>query len=245
MTATGTERGTAAETAIAATIAACQQIVAQRRSARHPFVAELDRIRPGRADLGHWAVQKYHQVFLQNVIFSNIHANAAEFEDVRQAMMDQLVAEETAITSGSAPHYTLMQRFATACGARPAEFHPDQAAPQVRSYVGTLTDLCRNRHFALAMLVIYCIESQSGESAGKLLAWLRANHDFTDAELEWFSVHADDEDEHASAGLAMVERHASLAPDFPAEATACASAITDAWLRLHDFYLSLLAPEHA
>lgn len=241
MTATGTERAATAATAIAG----CQQIVAERRSARHPFVAELDRIRPGRADLGRWAVQKYHQVFLQNVIFSNIHANAVEYEDVRQAMMDQLVAEETTITSGSAPHYTLMRRFASACGARQEDFDPGQAAPQVRSYVGTLTDLCRNRHFALAMLVIYCIESQSGESAGKLLAWLRANHDFTDAELEWFSVHAADEDEHASAGLALVERHAHLVPDFAAAATACASAITQAWLQLHDFYLSLLAPGHA
>jgi pyrroloquinoline-quinone synthase len=245
VTATGTEPGAAAQTPVGATIAACQQIVAQRRSARHPFVAELDRIRPSRSDLGRWAVQKYHQVFLQNVIFSSIHANAAEFEDVRQAMMDQLVAEETAIASGSAPHYTLMRRFATACGASPAEFAPGRAAPQVRSYVQTLTDLCRNQHFVLAMLVIYCIESQSGESAGKLLAWLRANHDFTDSELEWFSVHAADEDKHAIAGLVPVERHAGLVPDFPAAATACATAITEAWLRLHDFYLSLLAPEHA
>jgi pyrroloquinoline-quinone synthase len=221
-------------------IAACQRIVEERRSARHPFVATLDQVRPGRPQLGRWAVQKYHQVFLQNVIFSNIHANAAEFEDVRQAMMDQLIAEETAVTSGSAPHYTLMRRFAEACGAQPGEFATSAAAQEVRAYVDALTSLCRHRHFALGMLVIYCIESQSGESAGKLLAWLRANHGFSEEELEWFAVHAEDEDDHAAAGLALVRRHAPLVPDFHAAAIECSSSITDAWLRLHDFYLSLL-----
>lgn len=239
-----TDRATQPDSVIGDAIAACQRIVAERRSTRHPFVADLDRLRPGRPALGRWAVQKYHQVFLQNVIFSSIHANAADFEDVRQAMMDQLVAEETPVTSGSAPHYTLMQRFATACGAQPGDFAVTNPAPEVRRYVGTLTDLCRNRHFVLGMLVIYCIESQSGESAARLLAWLRANHDFTDGELEWFSVHAEDEDDHAAAGLALVRRHAGLMPDFPTAATSCASEITDGWLRLHDFYLSLLSTEN-
>lgn len=238
MSAIGTEPAGPPRATVADTIARCKKIVTQRRSAAHPFIAELDKRQPGRAELGRWAVQKYHQVYRQNTIFSNIHANAATFEDVRQAMMDQLIAEETGRTSGSAPHYTLMRRFAQACGASPGEFAPESASPQVRSYVGTLTDLCRNRHFVLAMLVIYCIESQSGESAGKLLAWLRANHDFTPAELEWFSVHAEDEDDHADAGLAIIERYAGLVPGFDAEAVACASTITDAWLRLHDFYLS-------
>jgi pyrroloquinoline-quinone synthase len=230
-----------ADAVVAEIIARCQQIVADRRSSAHPFVATLDKVRPTRADLGRWAAQKYHQVYLQNVIFSNIHANAVEFEDIRQAMMDQLIAEETGRTSGSAPHYVLMRRFAQACGAAPALLGSDGAAPDVREYVGTLIDLCRNRHFVLAMLVIYSIESQSGESAGRLLAWLRANHSFTTAELEWFSVHADDEDDHAEAALALIERYAGLVPGFATDAVACVSVITDAWLRLHDFYLALLA----
>ncbi|MBO0819464.1 MAG: iron-containing redox enzyme family protein [Nocardiopsaceae bacterium] len=223
-------------------IARCQRIVAERRSSAHPFIATLDQVQPSRPDLGRWAAQKYHQVYLQNVIFSNIHANATEFPDVRQAMMDQLVAEETGLTSGSAPHYTLMRRFAEACGADPALLAREGAAPEVRQYTGTLIDLCRTRHFVLALLVIYSIESQSGESAGKLLAWLRGNHDFTDHELEWFSVHAEDEDDHADAGLALIQRHAGLVPDFATAAVDCASIITDAWLRLHDFYLALLVP---
>jgi pyrroloquinoline-quinone synthase len=236
---------TPADASVPGVIARCQQIVAQRRSSAHPFVATLDKIQPSRADLGRWAAQKYHQVDLQNVIFSNIHANAREFTDVRQAMMDQLIAEETGRTSGSAPHYALMRRFAEACGADEALLAQDGIAPEVREYTGTLIDLCRTRHFALAMLVIYSIESQSGESAGKLLAWLRANHDFTDSELEWFSVHSEDEDDHADAGLALIKRHAGLVPDFATAAVECTSIITDAWLRLHDFYLTLLVPGNA
>lgn len=235
--------GTAETTASAGVeeaIAECARIVAERRYSRHPFVAELDRMQPDMAAFGRWGVQKYHQVYLQNVIFSAIHSNAQEHEDVRQYAMDQLIAEETGLFSGDASHYVLMRRFAEACGAPAESFDRSAASPQVREYVDTLVSLCRDNPVAIGLLVIHSIESQSGEAAGRLKTWLAANRGFAEPALEWFTVHAEDEDEHAAAGLALVRRHADEVSEFATVATGAADEITKAWLRLQDHYLDLL-----
>jgi pyrroloquinoline-quinone synthase len=223
-----------------ATLAECRHIVDRRRYARHPFVAELERRRPDRSALGRWAVQKYHQVYLQNTIFSQIHANAQDYEDVRAYAMEQLIAEETGLTSGSAGHYVLMRRFAEACGAGPANFMPAAASAQVRAYVATLNTLCGQPRFVLGLLTIHAIESQSAEGVAKLLAWLRANHHFDEAELEWFRVHAEEDDDHAEAGMKLIHRYADTVPDLADRGPECVAVITEAWLRLQDFYLGLL-----
>lgn len=233
-------RPTALDADVPAVLAACRRIVDDRRYARHPFVAELRRRRPDRAALGRWAVQKCHQVYLQNTIFSQIHANAQDQVDVRQWAMDQLIAEETPLTSGSAAHYVLMRRFAESCGVTAGEFSPARAAAPVRSYVGVLNELCGRRHFVLGMLTIHSIESQSAEGVGRMLAWLRENHDFSDTDLEWFTVHAAEEDDHADSAMRLITRYAGDVPDFADQAPECALLVTEAWLRLQDFYLELL-----
>ncbi|MGF7234785.1 MAG: iron-containing redox enzyme family protein [Frankia sp.] len=230
----------AAATEVADVLAACRAIVDERRYARHPFVAELERRQPDRAALGRWAVQKYHQVGLQNTIFAQIHVSAQDHLDVRKWAIDQLVAEETHHTSGSAGHYVLMRHFAEACGAPAAMFESTHAAPQVRSYVGVLNELCGQPDFVLGLLTIHSIESQSAEGVSKLLAWLRANHTFSDYDLEWFTVHSEEEDDHADAAMQMILRYAPGVDDFAHRAPACALRITEAWLRLQDFYLELL-----
>jgi pyrroloquinoline-quinone synthase len=64
------------KTSLDDTLAACRVITERHRASSHPFVSTLAHARPDRARLGVWATEKYHQVFLQNVMFSAIHANA-------------------------------------------------------------------------------------------------------------------------------------------------------------------------
>ncbi|MFL6651073.1 MAG: TenA family transcriptional regulator [Sulfurifustaceae bacterium] len=218
----------------------CARIVQAKKNARHRFVTDVARERPSVAALGRWALQKYHQVYLQNRIFSIIHSKSDD-EDVRQFMVEQLVAEETSITCGSDSHYNLMRRFAQACGVPPGQFNDVTIAPQVRVYVDTLLAIMREEPVAVALLAVYAIESQSGESVGKLLAALRADGRFTEAELEWFAVHANADDDHAEEGLRLVRKYAGEVPDFATRAPRTVERICDAWLVLHDFYHSLLA----
>ncbi|HSK39382.1 MAG TPA: iron-containing redox enzyme family protein [Arenibaculum sp.] len=224
---------------IGSVIAHCDSIIKTKRYSRHPFVVDFERNRPDEATLGRWALQKYHQTYSQNRIFSVIHAKT-DFADVRHFMMEQLIAEETSITSGSDSHYNLMRRFAEACGVPADQFSEHTMAPEVRAYVDTLVSIMRDEHFTVALLTIYSIESQSGESAGKLLAALRKHYRFSDAELEWFSVHSEDEDTHADDGLQLVKKYAHLLADFDQAAPRAVTRICDAWLALHDFYASLL-----
>lgn len=220
------------------TIGRCQQLIRDKRNARHPFFAERSGPLP-LAGLRAWAIQKYHQVYLQNPIFGVLHGKT-QFENVRQWMVEQLIAEETALTCGSASHYNLMRRFAEACGAPPDSFAPGAAHPEVTAYVNRLLTTMRDESFVLGLLAIYSIEAQSGESVGALLRWLRHNYQFTEAELEWFAVHASDDDDHAEAGLDLVLEYAHLVDDFPVAAPRVVGTICDAWLTLHDHYRRLL-----
>jgi pyrroloquinoline-quinone synthase len=224
--------------AVDETIRHCQQLIGDRRNARHPFFTELARPLPRRS-LRAWAEQKYHQVYLQNPIFGVLHGKT-QFEDVRRWMVEQLIAEETPLACGSDSHYNLMRRFAEACGAPAASFVPEAAHPQVRAYVDVLLSTMRHESFVLGLLAIYAIEAQSGESVGKFLAWLRKNHEFTDGELEWFTVHAADDDDHASTGLNLILKYAHLVDDFPVAAPRVVGRVCDAWLALHDHYRHLL-----
>src|SRR5262249_33040317 len=158
---------------------------------RHPFFTDLARPLP-MPGLRAWAAQKYHQVYLQNPIFGTLHGKT-QFEDVRQWMVAQLIAEETSLSCGSDSHYNLMRRFAVACGAPAASFAPEAVHPQVRGYVDVLLSTMREESFVLGLLAIYAIEAQSGESVGKLLGWLRKHYQFTEHELEWFAVHSSDD----------------------------------------------------
>jgi pyrroloquinoline-quinone synthase len=220
------------------TIRHCQALIQGKRNARHPFFAELARPLP-MPGLRAWAEQKYHQVYLQNPIFGTLHGKT-QFEDVRKWMVAQLIAEETSLTCGSDSHYNLMRRFAEACGARPASFAPGAAHPQVRAYVDVLLSTMRDESFVIGLLAIYAIEAQSGESVGAFLGWLHQHYHFTESELEWFAVHASDDDDHATTGLHLVLRYAHLVDDFPVVAPRVVSRICDAWLALHDHYRRLL-----
>lgn len=223
------------------TLDACHAITQRHRSARHPFVATLDATRPDRARLGAWAAEKYHQVFLQNGMFSAIHANAWDCEPIRQFMVEQLLAEETATISGSASHYDLMRRFAEACGVPPEAFARGRDTEPVRRWVRTALRICRERHPVVALLALHAVESQAGEAVARVLGWLRTHHTFTAHELEWFTVHSEQEDDHAEVGMSLVRQFAHEVPDLHAEAVSAVEEICAAWRELHDHYLGLLA----
>lgn len=220
-------------------VAACNEIVRTRKYSLHPFVSQLAELRPDKPALGRWALQKYHQVRLQNAIFSIIHAKTA-LRDVRHFMIEQLVAEETGFTCGSDTHYNLMGRFAIACGVAPDALTDSVPAGPVETYVDTLLDIMREEHFTVGLLAIYAIESQSSESVGKLMSTLKRLYDFSAADLEWFAVHADEDDDHADEGLRLVKRYAALSDDFAERAVHSVSRICDEWLKLHDFYAGTL-----
>ena len=115
-------------------IAHCNDIISRKRYSRHPFVVDFERNRPDKEMLGRWALQKYHQTYSQNRIFSTLHAKT-DFGDMRHFMMEQLIAEETSLTSGGDSHYNLIRRLAEACGVPGDRFAEHTMAPDRKSVV--------------------------------------------------------------------------------------------------------------
>ncbi len=226
------------------TIMVCQSIIHDKRYSRHPFVVELREKHPPKEVLLSWAEQKYHQVYLQNQIFSAIHSKTSH-EDVRQFMIEQLIAEETPFTCGSDSHYNLMRRFADACGATEKSFDESLMSASVRMYVNKLLSICQEQNFVLGLLAIYAIEHQSSESVSNILQWLRDTYNFSNEQLEWFLVHAEEDDDHADAGLDLVVKYAPSVENFDTLAPKVVTEICDAWLTLHDYYLSLISGERS
>ena len=227
---------------IQGTLRECEAIIGKKRYSRHPFITDLQQNPPSIECLGAWAVQKYHQVYQQNRIFSAIHTQSPH-EDVRQFMMEQLIAEETGLTCGRDSHYNLMRRFAEACGSHVAQFARESMSTPVRQYTEQLVSICQQQHFVIGMLTIYAIESQSSESVENFLSWLRNAYSFSDDQLEWFTIHSEEDDKHADKGLDLVLKYGDSVADFETLAPKFVARICDEWLQLHDYYLSLLQGE--
>lgn len=212
----------------------------ENRYSRHPFVKLIESNSVTKESLKRWAIQKYHQTFLQNVVHGAIHSNAMLYEDIRQLQVEQLIAEETKIADGSDAHYELMRRFAIALGATEKEIKESTPAPEVLKFVNYLVSLCKENHPVLAMLAIYVNESQTPESVMKMYRALKTKFSFSDAELEWFLVHGDVDVEHANEGKKLIMLHAKDCQDFQTRSTSIVKDGVEQWTLLQNFYASLL-----
>jgi pyrroloquinoline quinone (PQQ) biosynthesis protein C len=217
------------------------QFIDEARYERHPFVSELESGRVPRERLQEWAVQKYHQTFLQNRCLSAIHTQTV-YEDVRQYEMDQLIAEETGLADGSAAHYALMRRFAEALGPLPVPADEVPVAEPVRHFVDYLVGTCQREHFVYGLLAIYINERQTPSAVLRMRRYLVESLGMSEADVEWFTVHGEGDVEHAAEARKLILKYMHEAPGFAERAIPFVQAGLDEWARLQDFYASLIAP---
>ena len=213
--------------------------VAANRHTDRSFVRAVLDGKASAAGLRRWSIQKYLQVYDQNRNFSAIHSYAAQ-EDVRQFMMEQLIAEETAITSGSAPHYELMARFALAMGATRDDLASAKPAPAVRRFVDFLMRTARTGLFLDGLLPIYCNESQTYGAADHLYRYLKDQYALGERELEWFAEHGTADKGHANRGREILAKYLPHYPEFGRRALDLAKESVVEWLALHEYYYSVL-----
>lgn len=187
--------------------------------------------------LKNWAVQKYHQTYLQIPIFSILHSRADSVE-IRRFMVDQLIDEETSLRSGGDSHYGLMRRFALAMGATEAEVDASVPGLPVVQYVDAVKDICRTEHPVVALATMYAGERQTAEVVGLVLQQLRTQFHLSDHDLEWFIVHSGD-DEHADAERALIERLGEQVEELEANALRVTDRFLTQWGQLQDFYYSI------
>jgi pyrroloquinoline quinone (PQQ) biosynthesis protein C len=223
-----------------ATLKLLDEIIDKEGYSRHSFVSALVAGEVTRERMRDWAVQKYHQTYGQNRGFSAVHANAP-YADVRRYEMAQLIAEETDLSDGTDAHYNLMRRFAESLGASPEMFEAEPAAP-VAEYLEYVLRTCRENHFVWGLLVFYMFERQTPAAVERMRAFLTSSWHVGDADVEWFTVHGNVDADHALGARMLIEKYAHEVPEFDDEAPGFVRRGCAEWLKLQDFYYSVVCP---
>jgi pyrroloquinoline-quinone synthase len=215
--------------------------IERRKYTRHSWTQFVLGGRASAQGLKRWAIQKYHQTFLQIPIFSIVHSRAESVE-IRRFMVDQLIDEETSLRSGGDAHYILMRRFAVAMGATEQEITATPPGAPVLHYVEEAKDICRTEHPVVVMASMYAGERQTAEVTGLVLQQLRRQFDLNDDDLEWFVVHAGD-DEHADAERDLIERLGGEVEGLQENGLRVIDRFITQWGKLQDFYYAITTSE--
>jgi pyrroloquinoline-quinone synthase len=213
--------------------------IRKRKYTRHSWTQFVLGNKATAQGLQHWAIQKYHQTYLQIPIFSILHSRTDSVE-IRRFMVDQLIDEETDLRSGGDSHYGLMRRFALAMGATEAQVDASTPGHPVVQYVEDVKDICSTEHPVVALAAMYAGERQTAEVVGLVLQHLRKQFPLSDHDLEWFIVHSGD-DEHANAERALIERLGEHVDGLEEQALRVTDRFLTQWAKLQDFYYSLTA----
>lgn len=228
-------------TPVATKVAEClqrfDQEIERRKYTRHSWTRFVLGGEATSRGLKAWAIQKYHQTYLQIPIFSIVHSRAENVE-IRRFMVDQLIDEETPLRSGGDSHYALMRRFAVVMGATEEEIASTPPGAAVTHYVDEAKDICRTEHPVIALAAMYAGERQTAEVTGLILEQLRRQFGFDDHALEWFIVHAGD-GEHADAERELIERLGEDVEGLEQKGLRVIDRFMTQWARLQDYYYSI------
>jgi pyrroloquinoline-quinone synthase len=215
--------------------------IEENRYSKHSFVRTLESGEYTEAGLRAWAVQKYFQTREQNCVYSAVHFNARPYRDIRTFEVGQLVDEETDHGEGSEPHYALIKRLSDQLGATAEDYRDGNIGHGVTRFVEYLLALAYREHPVIGMMGSYINENQTPVAARKMYDALKRNHGFDDRVLEWFTVHAEADVEHAGTARALIIKYAGDVPDFADRARLTVERGITEWRALQDFYQGVVA----
>lgn len=187
------------------------------------------------------AIQKYHQVYKQDCMFSALHSNAIEYEDIRQHAITQLIAEETVIADGSDSHYNLIKRFAKTLGATEEQIKNTKPSEEVINYISYIVPLCKNLHPAYGLLATYTIECQTVKEVEQIYNHIKDKFDFNNHAFEWFLIHGRSKQDHAIEGRKLILKHASDQSEFFQKSWIIVNDTLSVLNKLQNFYQSLIS----
>jgi pyrroloquinoline quinone (PQQ) biosynthesis protein C len=216
------------------------QYIQDHRYSDHSFVHLLNSGEYTEAGLRDWAVQKYFQTREQNCVYAAVHFNARPHLDIRAYEVEQLVDEETNAGEGSEPHYALIKRLADAMGAPAAAYRDANIGYGVTRFVDYLLALASNEHPVIGMMGSYINENQTPKAAQMMYEALKRNHGLDDRTLEWFTVHAGADIEHADRARTLIIKYAADVPDFAARARWTVERGITEWRALQDYYYDVV-----
>ncbi len=190
-------------------------------------------------NLKSWSIQKYHQTYRQNCMFSALHANAVEYEDIRQHAITQLIAEETLIADGSDSHYNLIKRFSKTLGATEEQIKNTKPSEEIMRYINYILPLCKNMHPVYGLLAIYTVECQTVKEVEQVYNQIKDRFDFNNYAFEWFLIHGRSKQDHAVEGRKLILKHISDQSDFFQKSWIIVNDTLSVLNKVQKFYQSL------
>ena len=150
----------------------------------------------------------------QVVAFSGLFKQVDMLDRESLATLAETLHEELGQGQANRVHSTLFERFANALGLDLEDLllEPERVLPGIRAYVDELDRAFAAGSRAEALATYVFLESSAVDTYAPLVSTL-LEIGFTPEEVEFFSLHAGVEPEHAAAADAMLRRYGLSADD--------------------------------
>lgn len=175
-------------------------------SFRDPLVEGLLLGELSREGVKLWFMQAAFVVRDFTRIISAIHSNCP-YEDGRLLMAENLW-EEHGEGLPEREHYTLVKRLIKALGAADEEMESARPLPETTAYVEHCFTVARERSFLEAITSIgFGIEYFMPKFFGIAARSLRENYGLTEYDVEYLTVHIEEDADHANRAIALIRKY--------------------------------------
>jgi len=150
----------------------------------------------------------FHFSYRQVIAFTALFNQVDPLDRVSLAMLSEVLHEELGRGHPERVHSRLFERFAAAVGLEPNELliESSRVLPGVRAYAAELERAFQTGSQAEALATYVFLESSAVDTYQPLVEALMALG-FKSDDIEFFTLHAGVEPEHAAAAQAMLRRH--------------------------------------
>lgn len=207
-------------------------VVAARHSKDHPVIAMIERGELSRDQLLGFTVQFYQlfpKVFPKPI--AALYARCPDDPDIEKHLLENLIEEGTGQVSGSASHRDLYLDFGRVLGLSPEALNAAEPLPETAALLNWREVLFSERPWIEAMASQgYALEGTATERMKRIVRGLRDHYEIDRADMAYWTVHIEVEDEHGSVGEMAVDRFARTEAEQAAVREAVQRTLDAFWL---------------
>ena len=183
-------------------------IVDARHCIHHPLVEAWASGALPKDVLGRWAQEHYHFTKDLWAFLAATYANCPE-ADARETIMENLSEEE----DPRDPHVNILLGFARACGVAPEEIKASKPLPTTWGLKDWLTRISTRQPWIESAAGMHIgMESQMPAMAAAIIPALRDKYGLSEAEIRFFTLHHEADQEHGGRIYELVAKYAAT-PD--------------------------------
>jgi len=210
-----------------------KDIVDSRHCVRHPLVEKWASGELPKKVLGRWAQEHFH--FTKDLwsFLAATYANCPH-ADARSAILENLTEE----MDPADPHVNILLGFAEACGVPAAEIKASKPLPTTWGLKDWLTRTSTHQSWIEAAAGMHIgMESQMPTMAAKILPALRDKYGLSDAQMRFFVLHHEADQEHGGRIYDLVGKYATTPEIQEAVRQAVREGTQKRWLYYDGVYI--------